>query len=182
MSSLSSLLSAPVRVPARFLQLAVLILSLTAAAAPAHAQGDVDLKMVSAYTLTMPKYKQYVDATVNLANVAAKDPGLAKRLDGFGNQPLAEQVKLLEGTPQLRGAITAAGLTPRDFLLTQGAMLQAGMANALIKQASRPPDSAIKESGVSRANLEFFQQNEAELGRLAEEAQARAPKLPDVKQ
>jgi hypothetical protein len=176
MSSRSSLLSARVR--ARAVQLAVLTLSLTSAAAPAQAQGDVDLKMVSAYTLTMPKYKQYLDATVNLANVAAKDPGLAKRLDGFGNQPLAEQVKLLEATPQLRGAIMAAGLTARDFVLTQGAMLQAGMAYALTKQGSLPPDSAIKKAGVSRANLEFFQKNEAELGRLAKEAAARAPKLP----
>jgi hypothetical protein len=175
MSDLSRLLP----VGARALQLAVMVLPLTAGAAPAHAQGATDLKMVSAYTLTMPKYKQYLDATVNLANAVAKDPGLAKRLDGFGNQTLAEQVKLLEGTPQLRGAITASGFTAKDFVLTQGAMLQAGMAYALIKQGSMPPDSVIKKSGASRANLEFFQKNEDELGRLAKETAARAPKLPN---
>ena len=48
----------------------------------------------------MPKYKQYLDATVNLANAAAKDPSLAQRLDGFGEKSLAEQVKMLESCPR----------------------------------------------------------------------------------
>lgn len=175
MSDLSTLL----QVRGRGFQLAVLALSLTAPAASAQSQDDADLKAVSAYTLTMPKYKQYLDATLNLANAAAKNPQLTDHLDGLGNKSLAEQVKLLEGTPPVRGAIAAAGLTPRDFVLTQGAMLQAGMAYALIKDANLPPDSAIKKAGVSRANLEFFQKNEAELGRLAKEVEAKAPKLPD---
>jgi hypothetical protein len=175
MSNLSNLL----RVRARAVQLAVLALPLTAPAISAQSQPDADLKAISAYALTMPKYKQYLDATVNLANVAAKNPQLAERLDGFGNKSLAEQVKLLEGVPQVRGAITATGLTTRDYVLTQGALLQAGMAYALTKDAKMPPDSVIKKAGVSRANLEFYQKNEAEIGRLAKEAEARAPKLPD---
>jgi hypothetical protein len=175
MSNLSNLL----RVRARAVQLAVLALPLTAPAIAAQSQPDADLKAIGAYVLTMPKYKQYLDATVNLANVAAKNPQLAERLDGFGNKSLAEQVKLLEGVPQVRGAIVATGLTTRDYVLTQGALLQAGMAYALTKDAKMPPDSVIKKAGVSRANLEFYQKNEAEIGRLAKEAEARAPKLPD---
>jgi hypothetical protein len=42
-----------------------------------------------------------------------------------------------------------------------------------------PLDSVIKKAGVSRANLEFYQKNEAEIGRLAKEAEAKSPKLPD---
>ena len=161
------------------LQLATLALPLTGPAASAQALEDADLKMVSAYTLTMPKYKQYLDDTVNLTKVAAKYPGLGKSLDGLGNRSLAEQVKVLDGMPQLRGAITATGLTARDFVLTQGAALYAGMAHVLIKSGTLPPDSAVKKAGVSRANLEFFQKNEAELERLAKEAAAKAPELPD---
>jgi hypothetical protein len=40
-------------------------------------------------------------------------------------------------------------------------------------------DSVAQKASVSRANLEFYQKNEAEIGRLAKEAEARAPKLPD---
>jgi hypothetical protein len=157
---------------------AILVLSLASTAA-AQSQPDADLKAISATTLTMPRYKQYLDATVNLANLAAKDPGLKNRLEGFGNQSLAEQIKLLDRVPQVRGAITATGLTTRDYVLTQGALLQAGMAYAMTKGSGVPVDSVVKKAGVSRANLEFYQKNEAEIGRLAKEAEARAPKLPD---
>lgn len=159
--------------------LTVVALSLAGTAASAQSQADADLKAISATTLTMPKYKQYLDATVNLANVAAKDPNLATRLDGYGEKSLSEQVKLLDGVPQVRGAISATGLTTRDYVLTQGALLQAGMAYAMAKGTGVPVDSIVKKAGVSRANLEFYQKNEAEIGRLAKEAEARAPKLPD---
>jgi hypothetical protein len=156
-----------------------LLVAATAPVAGAQTSGDADLKAISSYTLTMSKYKQYLDATVNMANVAAKNPQLANRLEGYGNQSLADQIKLLDGVPQVRGAITATGLTTRDFVLVQGALIQAGMAHAMIKSMSVPADSVIKTAGVSRANLEFYQKNEGEIGRLAKEAAARAPKLPE---
>ncbi len=159
--------------------LTVLALSLGGTTASAQSQVDADLQAISATTLTMPRYRQYLDATVNLANVAAKDPELADRFDGMGNKSLAEQIELLDGVPQVRGAISAAGLSTRGYVLTQGALLQAGMAYALTKGSGVPVDSVIRKSGVSRANLEFYQKNEAEIGRLAKEAEARAPKLPD---
>jgi hypothetical protein len=157
---------------------AIMAMSLAAPAAWAQSPADADLKAITAHTLTLSNYKQYLDATVNLANAAAKNPQLAQSFDGFGNKSLAEQVKLLEGVPQVRGAITATGLTTRDYVLTQGALLQAGMAYALMKGGKMPLDSVIKKAGVSRANLEFYQKNEAEIGRLAKEAEARAPKPP----
>ena len=159
--------------------LTVLALSLPAASATAQSPADADLKAISATTLTLPKYQQYLDATVNLANEAAKNPGLAARLDGYGEKSVSEQVKLLDGVPQARGAITATGLSTREYVLTQGALLQAGMAYAMTKGTGVPVDSVVKKAGVSRANLEFYQKNEAEIGRLAKQAEARAPKLPD---
>ncbi len=163
---------------ARAVQLAILALPLAAPAASAQSPADADFKAISAHVLTLPKYKQYLDATVNLANVATKDPKLAERLDGYGNGSLAEQAKLLEGIPQVRGAISGAGLTTRDYVLTQGALLQAGMAYAMTKAGNVPADSMIKKAGVSRTNLEFYQKNETEIARLAKEAEARAPKPP----
>lgn len=163
---------------ARAVRLAVLAVVLAAPAALAQSQGDADLKAISAHTLTMTRFKQYLDATVNLAHVAARNPQLAERLDGYGNKPLAEQVKLLDKIPQIRGAITATGLGTRDYVLTQGALLQAGMAYAMTKDGSVPAEKAIEGAGVSRTNLEFYQKNEAEINRLAKEAQARAPQPP----
>jgi hypothetical protein len=158
----------------RAARLALLALPLTAPVA-AQAQ-DADLKAITSYKLTMTKYKQYLDANVNLANVAVKDPSIAEKLDGYGDKSLGEQEKLLNSLPPVRGAITATGFTTRDYLLTQGAMLQAGMAHAFSKGAGMPEDEVIKQSGVSKANLEFYRTNEAEITRLAKEAEARAPK------
>jgi hypothetical protein len=151
-----------------------------AAPVAAQSQADADLKAISAYTLTMPKYQQYLDASVNVAAAAAKDPAIAGNSEGFGNKSLSEQVKVMDGLPQIRSAITATGLTTRDYVLTQGALLQAGMAYAMTKGTGMSVDSVVKTAGVSRANLEFYQKNEAEIVRLGKEAEARAPKQPDA--
>lgn len=170
-------LSARLRVHAA----SVAILALLLVSPPAGAQSDAgaDLKAVSAYTLTMPKYKQYLDASVNLATVASQDTTLQSRFEDFGNKSLSDQIKVMDGVPQIRSAITAAGLTTRDYVLIQGALLQAGMAFAMTKNTEMPVDSVVKKAGVSRANMEFYQKNEAEIARLAQEAEARTPKQPD---
>jgi hypothetical protein len=169
----------PNRLRAHAARLAILVLPLAAEPAAAQSQTDADLKAISAYTLTMPKYKQYLDASVNVAKAAAKDPTLEAKFEDFGNKSLSEQIKAMEGVPQIRSAIVATGLTTRDYVLTQGALLQAGMAYAMAKGAGMPVDSVVQKAGVSRANIEFYQRNEAEIGRLAKEAEARAPKRPD---
>ena len=160
-------------------RLAVVALSFAAPAA-AQSQAGADLKAISAYTLTMPKYQQYLDASVNVAAAAAKNPALAAKFEGFGNKSLSEQVDVMEGLPPIRSAITATGLTTRDYVLTQGALLQAGMAYAMTKGTGMSVDSVVKTAGVSRANLEFYQKNEAEIVRLGKEAEARAPKQAEA--
>jgi hypothetical protein len=158
---------------------ALTVMALALPAAVAEAQSDGDLKAVSTTTLTMPKYKQYLDASVNLANVAAKNPGIADRMKGSGEKSIAEQVRTLDSDPQVRGAITATGLTTKDYVMTQWALLQTGMAYAMTKGSGVSQDEIVKKAGVSKANLDFYAKNEAEINRLAKEAQARAPRLPD---
>jgi hypothetical protein len=170
-------LSSRLRVQAA--RLAVVALPFAAPAA-AQSQADADLKAISAYALTMPKYQQYLDASVNVAAAAAKDPALQAKFEGFGNKSLSEQVKVMDGLPQIRSAITATGLTTRDYMLSQGALLQAGMAYAMTKGTGMSVDSVVKTAGVSRANLEFYQKNEAEIRRRAKEAESRAPEQAEA--
>jgi hypothetical protein len=157
--------------------LAVMALSLPATAEAQ--QSDADLKAVSATTLTMPKYKQYLDATVKLANVAAKNPGLAEGMKDGGEKSIDEQVEMLEGKPQVKAAVTSTGLSTRDYVLTQWALMQTGMAYAMTKGTGASQDDMIKKAGVSKANMDFYAQNEAEINKLAEEAKARMPAMPD---
>jgi hypothetical protein len=157
--------------------LAVIALSLPAAVEAQ--QSEADLKAVSATTLTMPKYKQYLDATVNLANAAAKNPRLAEGMKDSGDKSIDEQVKAIESHPQVKAAVTSTGLTTRDYVLTQWALLQAGMAYSMTKGTGATQEDMIKKAGVSKANLDFYAKNEAEINRLAEEAKARTPAMPD---
>jgi hypothetical protein len=173
MSDLSS------RLRAHAALLAAVALPFAAAPAAGQSQADADLKTISAYALTMPRYKQYLDASVNVATAAAKEPSLQARFEDFGDKSLSEQIKVMDGMPQIRSAIAATGLTTRDYVLTQSALLQAAMAYAMMKGTGMSVDSVAQKASVSRANLEFYQKNEAEIGRLAKEAEARAPKLPD---
>ena len=163
---------------ARAVTVTFLALPLAAAPAAAQGQGDPDLKAVTAYTLTMPKYKQYLEASVNIANAVAKDTSVLPRLNAYGNKPMAEQIKVLDGIPVIRSAITAAGSTSRDYLLTQAALLQAGMVHAMTKDGKVPTEKMIADAGVNRANVEFYQKNEPEITRLAKEAEARSPVMP----
>lgn len=160
--------------------LGLTVLTLPFAALPAAAQGksDPDLKAVTDYTLTMTKYKQYLESSVNIANAVAKDTSMLPRLSGYGNKPMAEQIKLLDGIPQIRSALAAVGFTSRDYLLTQAALLQAGMAHAMTKEGQAPSDKMIADAGINRANLEFYSKNEAEIKRLAKEAESRSPVMP----
>jgi hypothetical protein len=157
--------------------LAVMALSLPATVEAQ--QSDADVKAVSATALTMPKYKQYLDATVNLANVAAKNPGLAEGMKDGGEKSINEQVKMLESNPQVKAAVTSTGLSTRDYVLTQWALLQTGMAYTMTKGTGASQDDMIKKAGVSKANMDFYAQNEAEINKLAEEAKARTPAMPD---
>ena len=157
---------------------ALAVLALSLPAATAAQQSDADLKAVSATTLTMQKYKQYLDATVSLANVAAKNPNLGEGLQGSSEKSIDEQVKAIERIPEVKAAVTSTGLTTRDYVLTQWALLQTGMAYAMTKGTGASQEDVIKKAGVSKANLDFYAKNEAEINRLAEEAKARAPAMP----
>lgn len=161
---------------ARATALAFAIPCLLPATATAQDQGDKDLKAISAYTLTMPKYRQFTGAMVNMAKAAQADPSLENAIENSGELSLDELIARYNSVPPLKAAITKAGMTPREFALAQGAIIQAGMAYGLMKQLKLPPDSVAKTTGVSRANLEFFRTNEAEIERMSRELEAQFPK------
>ena len=142
--------------------------------------ADPDLKAYNSYQLTLPRYKKYLDAMVNLLKAAEKSPAVGQSLEGSGEKSIAQAVASYNKVPQVRSAISAAGFTTRNFVLTQGAFLHAGLAYALMKQGGFSPDSAVKATQVSRANLDFVRKNEAEITRLTKEAEAKAPALKEA--
>ena len=164
--------------PPRFRAVAVALAlpCLFTATAAAQKPGDKDLKEISAYTFTMPKYKQLMTAMLNLGKAAQQNPKMAESLEGSGNLTLDQMVARYSAVPPVKRAIADAGLTTREFAVAQGAMIQAGMSYGIMKQYKLSPDSVSKTTGVSKANLEFFRANEAEIERMGKEMEAQLPK------
>jgi len=161
---------------ARAIALALAVPCLLTSAAAAQGQGDKDLKAISGYTLTMPKYRQFMNVMLNLGKAAQADSSLGGAFEDSGNLSVDQLTARYNSVPPVKAAIARAGMTPREFALAQGAFLQAGMSYGLMKQLKLSPDSVVKVTGVSRANLEFFRANEAEINRLSQEMAAQMPK------
>lgn len=160
----------------RALLLALALPCLLSSTATAQRSADNDLRAISAYTLTMPKYKQLMTAMANLGRSAQRDPKVGAALEGSGNLGIDQMVARLDAVPPVKQALGDAGLSTREFAVAQGAMLQSAMSYGIMKQYKLSPDSVSKSAGVSKANLEFFRANEAEIERMGKEMQAQMPR------
>jgi hypothetical protein len=73
---------------------------------------------------------------------------------------LSEMAARVDAVPALAAAVRAAGLTSREFATAQLALLQTGLAHALLKAS---PAGTPPPAGVLKENLEFFRVHEKEL-------------------
>jgi hypothetical protein len=149
--------------------------------ASAQEDDDPDSKAYSSYTLTMPKFKKFFAASVNLANAGQRNPEVQKALQSMLDVSLDEAVAHFNRVPEARRAIADAGLTPREYVLTFGVSVGAKMANHMVKKEGKAPAAAAEEAGVTQPQLDFYRKNETEIARLEKEAEAKAPSLKDAK-
>lgn len=143
----------------------------------AQEDDDPDAKAYSAYSLTMPKFRKFVAAWVNLANAGQRNPEVKKALQSMLDVSLDEAAAHFNRVPGARRAIADAGLTPRDYILIFGVSVGAKMANHMVKQEGKAPAAAAEEAGVTQPQLDFYRKNEKEIARLEKEAEAKAPSL-----
>jgi hypothetical protein len=79
-----------------------------------------------------------------------------------GATTLSEMARRLDAMPAFAAAVRGAGMTTREFATAQLALLQTGIAYALLKSSpgQQPPP------GVSKDNLEFMRLHEQEIEAL----------------
>jgi hypothetical protein len=75
-------------------------------------------------------------------------------------ETLAAMARRVDAVPALAAAVRGAGMTSRDFATVQLALLQTGLAHALLKAS---PAGTPPPPGVLKENLEFFRLHEKEL-------------------
>ena len=76
---------------------------------------------------------------------------------------LAEMARRVDSVPALAAAVRGAGMTSREFATAQLALMQTGIAHALLKSS---PAGTPPPAGVLKENLEFFRLHEKELESL----------------
>ena len=157
--------------------LAVVGVALLVLAGDSPAQ-DADAKEVAAYRFTEATFAKYLRASRALAALAKTMPvdtsGEAREEEDEGDsesgtKSIAEITAGYDSVPGARRAITSAGLTTREFVVFSFALLQAGMAAAVVEQVGwdkLPPD-------IARSNVEFFQRHRATLDSAAAELKPR---------
>jgi cytochrome c-type biogenesis protein CcmH/NrfG len=137
----------------------------------ASSEVDRDETELQQYRLTMPKIRQMAAATLAFAKEMEQDPALAAKIkhsDDPEPKTLADFAARINKEPRLAAAITAAGLTPREYATLVLCYFPTMFAYALKKQG------AIKElpKNILSENLALIEANEAELTRINKELEA----------
>lgn len=136
------------------------------AQAPSNGGGD-DVADVAAYELTMEKVDRIYEVQRNMA-VAMKDMSPAEReqmdLGADAETSMDQIVERMESNPVMNKALDDAGMSAREYMTASLAMVQAGMASAVLEM--RPNDNAdslVREMQASMENVEFMRENRAAL-------------------
>lgn len=122
--------------------------------------ADRDAKEVADYVLTESALKKYTQAVRNLQPFMGQVP---QDCDDENPKSLNDLSARLDGAPQVKSALKAAGMTSREYLLFSLSVFQNGMAAWALAQpgGQLPP-------GVKMANVTFYRAHEAELTKLGE--------------
>jgi hypothetical protein len=143
------------------------------ATSPASAQYWSGLwrdPQVENYELTMDKVRGVVDVLRTVARDAEAMAGIDrdfKELTKTTPKPTVADVSaLLERQPAVRNAISKAGLTTREYLLSSAAMTNAGLHLTLRRQSQ---DGAPPQTEAQKANVALLEKHRAEWQKIEEE-------------
>jgi hypothetical protein len=125
---------------------------------------------VENYELTMEKVRKVIEvlgAVVNDADATAKIDREFKELTKTKPKPtVADVTALVERQPAVRNAISKAGLTTREYLLSSSAVANAGLQMTLAKQSQGGP---APQTAAQKANIALLVKNRAEWQKLEKE-------------
>jgi hypothetical protein len=114
---------------------------------------------IADYKLDMDKMRRYAAAMKGFAALSKKDSAAAYAMGTHANETTAQTIARIESSPAAMQVLRDAGLTPRDFVWTTAAWLQAAMTQAVLESS---PQSKLP-SGQNPQNVEFLRAHRAEL-------------------
>jgi hypothetical protein len=140
-----------------------------AVAAVAPADDAVADDNLFGFDLTMDKVNRYMESMRNLADAEKTHPGAVGFLENSGNRSDEENIALMKANSDVIAALAKAGNTPREFWLTQGALMGAMLGGSMLeaKQITEFP----KEYNPQW--LEFYKQHKSELMAMSKATESR---------
>ena len=124
---------------------------------------DADLKEVRSYALTDKKFELFSNAVKSAAKVIQQNPQIVKSdSDDADDQSIKGIVAMVDKSPDLKKAIESAGMTTRDFVLFEMAIINGASGSLLTKAGQKLPPE------ISPDQVEFYQKNETKLKALTE--------------
>ena len=136
-------------------------LALLAPMAGAQNLANRDTNEIAGYMLTEAALVKYTKAVHKLQPLMGQLPKDCDQDEG--PQSLNGMAARMDGIPEVKSVLKAAGMTSREYLVFSWSMFQNGLAAWSLEQpgGKLPP-------GVKMANVNFYRTHEAELKKLGE--------------
>jgi hypothetical protein len=161
----------PTRFRIAFIAVAVLTVFATTPVFAQYWSGLWRDPEVENYELTMEKVRKVVDvlrAVTSDAETNAKIDRDFKELSKAKPKPTVADVSaLIERQPVVRSAISKAGLTTREYLLSSSAVTNAGIHMILARQSQKSGASPL--TAAQKANVALLEKHRAEWQKIEEE-------------
>jgi hypothetical protein len=132
-----------------------------------YADVNADLKEVRSYQLTEKKLDQFAQALRNMADAVDKNPELKKEDNSLGaNASINDMVAAFDKIPPIKNSVESAGMSTREFVLFQMALMSAAMGHYLVQQGQKLP------SEFSAEHAKFYKEHEEKFKALEKEWKA----------
>ena len=122
---------------------------------------------LAAYVLTMDHVTRQYETLMDLAREEQQDAALKRDLQGWSKLTLDRQIQLYETNPKTAAITKAHGITPRDQVMTQTALIALMIALPSIEQGKSPNASNKLQFDASPADhVKFYREHQAEIAKL----------------
>lgn len=144
----------------------MLLLPVWAQAQGAPAIPEADKQAIKSYTLNEDVFNRLIAASkeAKAENIEAQPTDMSKvhNLDDLAAQTISSN-------PKLAAVVKKQGFTPREFMLANLALMNAGAAVA----AKSHPEMAkyIDQSRINPANVSFYEAHQAQIEKLTKQNQ-----------
>ena len=129
-----------------------------------------EAQTLAAYPLTMDHVTRHYQALVDLTRQEQEDTSLRRELQGWSGLPLDRQIQLYESNAKTAAIVNAHGITPRDQVMTQTALMALMIALPSIEQKKGPnAKNRLQFDASSSGHVKFYHEHQAEISKMGAE-------------